>query len=928
MGNKMNNLLNLELENNEAKLLASPYQNINDRKEIYLKYLIISALKANANIVDIDDALFYSRKFYSLTRLFDFYVNNNVFDLIIVKPNSNELLFETVQDDIHSNIYGYTVARISEDFKTAEIMGYFLSKDFKTVINGNKINTNALLAVDNFENIEILDSQMSLNDVSDRFFELVSMFIDEDIDESGLSELACLLYNSTELREVFAQIGKFEEICEGTKKYPELLNDNLLSVFSGEMADEILETQNIETTQDEYQLNDLNSLIEDTPQEITDTDEIDISNDLPELWDESEIENENSQVENDSEESIQQGAEIEDLSLDSITTETTPDENLLLQEEPFDIDLFSDSTTEEEDSIEEKTTIQAEPSLEESTDDILFNLEEIAQDETSEPLNNETILDDIALGFSQNSELDELSEQENEQIETPIREETLDLPSLEDSEQELSLIDSSTNDLPLETTNEQIGLLEDLPEENNSLDDEFNLSLEDDPLIKTQNNEQPSTTNQSRLSAELASLSLKLEDEEEETPVKQEDLQEIEIIEEEKEDFLDDLTIVEEKVLDLEFETEPQHEVIRATEDDTVGAEVLSDELMELLGNDNGVSDLTVDDKELYAILGAEPQKQTAGEAQIIDLSSIEDSSQDTTQEQSTQLETSIHKLNQAVQHKPSGISLTEENPSTEKEENGELQPQSSDLRLLYAQAGQTDIPNTDEQNGMPIGYQNISTSKNKKSNKKLVAIVALALLLLAGAGTMLNSSKNSDNDYSISAQDNELANDMPAPKQIEHKAPTKPAGKQETTDNYEDDEDLLATQKTSVADRKIETSLSNQAGAAPVILKAVAWQVPSSISKDAIFNKYLQIAGKNIKMNLATDLLDTDDFAYNNKIKISMTVKNNAPVKNIKVVESSGSKNVDDIVLQSIKQTLKYINTPVMSEDKGDREVILVISI
>ena len=112
------------------------------------------------------------------------------------------------------------------------------------------------------------------------------------------------------------------------------------------------------------------------------------------------------------------------------------------------------------------------------------------------------------------------------------------------------------------------------------------------------------------------------------------------------------------------------------------------------------------------------------------------------------------------------------------------------------------------------------------------------------------------------------------------------------------------------------------------VILKAVAWQVPTSISNDAIFNKYLQIAGKNIKLNLATDLLDTDDFAYNNKIKISMTVKNNMPVKNIKVVESSGSKNVDDIVLQSIKQTLKYINTPVMSEDRGDREVILVISI
>ena len=69
-------------------------------------------------------------------------------------------------------------------------------------------------------------------------------------------------------------------------------------------------------------------------------------------------------------------------------------------------------------------------------------------------------------------------------------------------------------------------------------------------------------------------------------------------------------------------------------------------------------------------------------------------------------------------------------------------------------------------------------------------------------------------------------------------------------------------------------------------------------------------------------------DFAYNNKIKVSMTVKNNSPVKNVKIIESSGSKDVDDIVLQSIKQTLKYINSPVMSTDTEDKDVVLVISI
>ncbi len=925
----MNNILSLEIENYDAKVLASPYEKINDRKEIYLKYLIISALKKSANIVDIDESLFYSRKFYSLTRLFDFYVNNNVFDLIILKPNGDELLFETIQDDIHSNIYGYTVARISEDFKTAEIVGYFLSKDFNSIVNGNKINVNKLRPVDNFENIEILDSQMSLTDVSEKYFELISMFLDDDIDEAGLSELACLLCNSAELREVFVQIGKFDSLCEETKKYPEFLDDNLLSVFSGEMADEILEAQESENDTEKYNLDDLDSLVENTPV-VIDPDEIDISSDLPEILDKTEIENEFFSVEDSSETSILQDVTTEDFSLASVVAEneTLENELALLQDESISNDDLSAEQPLLEEFINEEKTENELDSLSQdgeelkvdTADDILFDLDDIVQEETQEPLNNETILDDIALGFSQNNAVDDVLEEVDASQENIQEEEAITLPVLESSEQTLSLSDTDANELLDTGAEENIELMDAISEDNSLLDNEFSLALEDDELVEEQVMEQTNNSNQSRLSAELASLSLKLEEEDDE-PIKVEQSQKIEIVEEEKEDFLDDLTIVEEKVLDLEFETESQHEVVKTTEDGTDGANVLSDELMELLGEDTGVSDMTVDDKELYSILGVE--QQTENEL-IVDLSSF---GQDIQDEQSiTQQETNIHNLTQISQLKPSDVSSTDENVSELNTiEDGQGVAPSSDLRLLYAQAG---MANEVEQEGMPIGYQNITTNKNKKGNKKLVAIVALVLLLLAGSGVMINSSKNSNNDYSLASQDNEIESNYPAPKPVEQKQVQKTAPKQVVANSYEEDEDVLSPSANEVSDRKIETSLSNQAGAAPVILKAVAWQVPTSISKDAIFNKYLQIAGKNIKMNLATDLLDTDDFAYNNKIKISMTVKNNTPVKNIKVVESSGSKNVDDIVLQSIKQTLKYINTPVMSEDKGDREVILVISI
>ena len=79
-----------------------------------------------------------------------------MFDLIILKADSNETLFDVVQDEIHSNIYGYVVARVGADFKTAELLGYFLSKDFNKTVLGKNINVSELKPINNFEDIKWL----------------------------------------------------------------------------------------------------------------------------------------------------------------------------------------------------------------------------------------------------------------------------------------------------------------------------------------------------------------------------------------------------------------------------------------------------------------------------------------------------------------------------------------------------------------------------------------------------------------------------------------------------------------------------------------------------------------------------------------------------------------------------------------------------
>ena len=925
---KMSNLLNLDLDNDSAVVLASPYQNINDRKEIYLKYLIISALKAKTDIVDIQESLFYSKKFYSLTRLFDFYVNNNVFDLIILKPDENEVLFDVVQDEIHSNIYGYAVARVSADFKTAEILGYFLSKDFRKVVLGKKINVSALTAVDDFENIEILDSQMTLEDVSDRFFELLSGFMDDDLDEDSLSELACLLYNSCELRETFAEIGRFESLCENMKNNAELLDDNFLSVIGGEMpVDEDVVSQNIEdiTSQDdvtdteELVLDDLTPLVEDEPL-VIDTEDIDLLSDVadePVEAIEEVSEHETTEFVSDSEElSAELEGKVDELELEDIAN----------AEEVLDIAEVSDVADDDEVetlSVDE----EGEFSLE---------LDEISSEDEVEPVHNEVILDDI-VGDFQTSEIltdeEESLSNESEKLNDNVDDISLesldidgdvdDLVELQNDDEDLSLLGNASENNEVVVKEEKLSFaslklegdddidlsldskLEEVESVELGTDSSLDLSLDSDIPVIDEKVETPVNANENRLAAELASLSLQTEEETEVVEAESafEIVEELPKITEVEAVVDEDLQIIETLAEPFVAEEAPREVVRSDSDDDIATSEVLSDELLELLSDDN-VQEVSVDDNELYSILGVE---QEATEVEQVEEKELE-----------LTFEQDIQSVNNESPVEEENVDIASLLPK--EEESSEVETPKADISLLYTPGGSDSSNIADEEDVMPIGYKNID--KKQGNNRKPVVIVAvLALLVVVALGTNMNFSKGAKVSY-----------DAPKEKEVVKKKEVSrvepPVAKKPAVIDDVDDEVYAPKVASSSKETKIETSLSNQAGAAPVILKSVAWQVPTSISKDVVFNKYLQIAGKNIKLNLSSDLLETDDFAYNNKIKISMTVKNNMPVKNIKVVESSGSKNVDDIVLQSIKQTLKYINTPVMSEDRGDREVILVISI
>lgn len=724
--------------------------------------------------------------------------------MIVLKPESNELLFEIDNEDIHSNLHGYVVARLNSDIKQTEILGYFLSKDFDKIIKDNTVDTSALKDVELLKDLDTLEAQMSLEDVSDRFFELLSEFLDENIDEQNSSELACLLYNSAELRHAFFEVAQFDKLCADIATNQDC--------FPEDFFNEITETQE----ETDFSLDDLALSDEDT--QLSQTDLTDIA-----------------------EETNQENTQMEEFEL----------------QDDFDInELETPEIIEENGEFDTLDNLNSLP--EENDNELKLDFEEVALDTITENTENTDELDSFEL------DLEELDEKVPEPKDAP---ENLSLAQKLAQLKNTEPAPETLEDISTQPQNEQESVSPAVTDE-----PELELSLVSlDDLVNEQNEE---NTPQNDMPEHALTNEEPIA-----TETKQEDTQTLDIAD------LDDLESLE------ETPTNEQNN---------------NDEIMNLLENSND-ENVIVDETELLSILGVEAA--TSSEQSTV----AELPESDFTNKIEPQIEPQVELPNEVL---PQQEALS----SYEMDEIDEIEPsvENEDLNYLYTEEN---IPADATFPGDSI-VKSTSNQSPARTNKKKVVVVAAVLAMLfalgGGATLLLNKTSSTNND---------IASDLPL----------------DTTANPEDnltipppqnDTDIDAT--TSIPadasadenETRIVSSLTSQANAAPVILKDVKWQVPTSISNDAVFGKYLQIAGKIIKTNLASDLLNSNDFAYNDKIKVSMTVKNNAPVKNIKVIESSGSKEVDEIVLQSIKETLKYINTPVMSVDTSNKDVVLVISI
>jgi len=105
-----------------------------------------------------------------------------------------------------------------------------------------------------------------------------------------------------------------------------------------------------------------------------------------------------------------------------------------------------------------------------------------------------------------------------------------------------------------------------------------------------------------------------------------------------------------------------------------------------------------------------------------------------------------------------------------------------------------------------------------------------------------------------------------------------------------------------------------------------IVWDVPEYLTYNDQFNSYLQMLGSSVKLSLSSDLLLISENTLFNKVRVKIQLKDSGRKYSAELTDGCGAKVVDDLVLQSVKNTLNRLQPPVNSLDTADEDLYITI--
>lgn len=769
-------------------------------------------------------------------------------DILPEEPIEEDVLQENLEDENQDNL---------EDLTDSEILNEETEEDIIEQEQNEieDIEISPLSEQNNLEENSEIEEISQEDDIANLFNELPETEIENDKKEETPQDDFSIDNSDkdNDLLDTDELINNIDSLMLG-----EIEKTSGMTGLIAEMGETLLDDEN-----QDVNIPSINDVIENNnqnyeekfepeeiiPEEIENTSE---ENSLLELDMEKnnfDIENESLETENiDNSDKIN----IEDVEIDELNFE---DEEI--KKDVVDIDTFEEKPIEQDDldfSQTEKLSIED------------FNEIEDLDNNTTNEILEETV------------SLDELSNIENtEQTENSGFGTTL-LNSLQAEDSDIS-IEDSVDDLNLDEIDTLL----------NMQDDEFATEVE--KVDENQNNEEIEEVSIDTNEID-GLLDLPLENVNEETEVEPETEIE-ENVEEPAEEEINIDTDEIDNILGL-----PQED---NNEDLTTSTESVLDEVDKLLNTSEENSDSTEEDQ---------PENQ-----EPIEETPISDT------EISYLNETVINDFeNSEVTNSETVTAEEEPEPDKETHEEEETTPESDEnidnLEMLFDEELTDDkIPEQYEEIDEPAPVPGIALNSNNSGNKKAILIAAslITLVVIGSLGIAVSHKKTSDE---ISTEQN-----VPAPisQNVQNETPAPP---QEIPQNLPDiNSQIPNTVQSKPVQQEAPKVITSQnppkttntaTSEAYMSVKGISWQVPDYLSYSDAMRTYLKTAGKSIKISLSSDLLLATEYAYSNKVKINLRISNSGSVQQATIVTSSGSTQIDKIVLQSVKSTLNVVKPPV----------------
>ncbi len=248
-----------------------------------------------------------------------------------------------------------------------------------------------------------------------------------------------------------------------------------------------------------------------------------------------------------------------------------------------------------------------------------------------------------------------------------------------------------------------------------------------------------------------------------------------------------------------------------------------------------------------------------------------------------------------------------------------------------------------DEDGGMNFAFAVDSKSSNGKN--MLVPIAALITVLgVVGAGAwyFLSHGKSSSKEISVDATGGNTAGDISL--DLDDVAPTTVDLDSQLSDDTSNTPGGVAEDKP-VTDVKVPAQTPKMdAGPAPepltiqkikkdfsqpntyLSVSKIVWDIPEYLTYNDDFSSYLQTLGSTLKLNLSSDLLLISENTMFDRVKVRVQLKDSGKKYSAEVMDGCGSQAVDDLVLQSVKNTLNLLKPPVNSLDTADEDLYVTI--